>query len=36
MSKSIIELANGEIWFETEEGQGTTFFVKLPLLRAMN
>lgn len=33
MSKSIVENAQGEIWFETEEGVGTTFFVKLPLLR---
>lgn len=34
MSKSIIENAEGEIWFETEEGVGTTFYVKIPLLRA--
>ncbi|MFM9911782.1 MAG: ATP-binding protein [Chitinophagaceae bacterium] len=33
MSKSIIENADGELWFETEEGIGTTFFVKIPLLR---
>ncbi len=33
MSKSIVENAQGEIWFETVEGEGTTFFVKLPLLR---
>jgi two-component system nitrogen regulation sensor histidine kinase NtrY len=36
MSKSIVEQAKGEIWFETKEGEGTTFFVKIPLLRAMN
>ncbi len=36
MSKSIVENAHGQIWFETEEGEGTTFFVKLPLLRATN
>jgi signal transduction histidine kinase len=36
MSKSIAEQAHGDIWFETEEGDGTTFYVKLPLLRAMN
>lgn len=36
MSKSIVENANGQIWFETEEGEGSTFFVKLPLLRATN
>ncbi len=34
MSRSIVEQAKGELWFETEEGKGTTFFVKLPLLRA--
>jgi two-component system nitrogen regulation sensor histidine kinase NtrY len=33
MSKSIAEQAHGEIWFITREGEGTTFFVKLPLLR---
>ncbi len=32
MSKSIIEQANGQIWFETEEGAGTTFFVQLPVI----
>jgi signal transduction histidine kinase len=36
MSKSIVEQAKGEIWFITQEGEGTTFFVKIPLLRAMN
>lgn len=34
MSKGIVEQAHGEIWFETVEDVGTTFFVKLPLLRA--
>ena len=34
MSRSIVEQAKGELWFETEEGIGSTFFVKLPLLRA--
>ncbi len=34
MSRSIVEQAKGELWFETEEGRGTTFFVRLPLLRA--
>jgi len=34
MSKSIVEQANGEIWFHTEVGVGTTFYAKLPLLRA--
>lgn len=32
MCKSIVEQANGNIWFETEEGKGTTFFVQLPLI----
>jgi signal transduction histidine kinase len=36
MSKSIVEQAKGALWFETVEGEGTTFFVKLPLLRATN
>ncbi|HZH99610.1 MAG TPA: HAMP domain-containing sensor histidine kinase, partial [Flavisolibacter sp.] len=31
MSKSIVEQAGGTIWFETEKGKGTTFFVQLPL-----
>ena len=34
MSKSIVEQAGGEIWFETEDGMGTTFFVELPLANA--
>ena len=33
MCKSIVEQSGGNIWFETEEGKGTTFFVRLPLLR---
>jgi signal transduction histidine kinase len=28
--KAIVEKANGSIWFETEEGKGTTFFVMFP------
>ncbi|MDB5204998.1 MAG: hypothetical protein JWR72_73 [Flavisolibacter sp.] len=31
MCKSIVEQAGGEIWFQTTEGEGTTFFVRLPL-----
>jgi signal transduction histidine kinase len=32
MCKSIVEHAGGQIWFETEQGVGTSFFVQLPLL----
>ena len=32
--KNIVEGCNGDIWFETELGVGTTFFVKLPLQKA--
>jgi signal transduction histidine kinase len=32
MCKSIVEGAGGRIWFETESGVGTSFFVELPLL----
>jgi nitrogen fixation/metabolism regulation signal transduction histidine kinase len=28
--RAIVEKANGNIWFETEEGKGTTFFVSFP------
>jgi two-component system nitrogen regulation sensor histidine kinase NtrY len=32
MCKSIVEQANGKIWFETQKGVGTTFHVELPLV----
>lgn len=32
MTRKIIEFWKGEIWFETIEDEGTTFFVKLPML----
>lgn len=31
MCKSIAEQSGGAIWFETKEGEGTTFFVQLPV-----
>ena len=31
MCKSIVEQANGKIWFETQKGVGTTFHVEIPL-----
>ena len=34
MSKTIVEQVKGKIWFETVEGEGTTFYVELPILRA--
>jgi C4-dicarboxylate-specific signal transduction histidine kinase len=29
--KKIVERHNGKIWFESEEGVGTTFFIELPI-----
>jgi nitrogen fixation/metabolism regulation signal transduction histidine kinase len=36
MSRTIVEQAKGKIWFETVVGEGTVFFVELPILRATN
>lgn len=33
MCKEFIDYQNGKIWFETEEGVGTTFFVSLPMAK---
>ena len=32
MSKRIVEQAGGSIWFETIEGEGSSFFVSLPVI----
>lgn len=32
MCKGIVEQARGDIWFETKQGNGTTFFVRLPVV----
>jgi nitrogen fixation/metabolism regulation signal transduction histidine kinase len=31
--KSIVENFSGKIWFETEPGKGTTFFIEIPFIR---
>jgi signal transduction histidine kinase len=31
ISKSLAEAHGGQLWFESEVGQGTTFYIKLPL-----
>jgi len=33
MTKKIIEFWKGEIWFDTEIDKGTTFYIRLPLLK---
>lgn len=31
ITKSIVDRANGKIWFDSKEGRGTTFYVSIPL-----
>ncbi len=31
--KKLVETLRGKVWFETEEGKGSTFFVELPILQ---
>jgi GAF domain-containing protein len=31
LAKDLVHLHNGEIWFESEVGVGTTFFIRLPI-----
>jgi signal transduction histidine kinase len=33
VAKTIIENHNGKIWFESEEGKGTSFFIEIPVSR---
>ena len=28
--KQLVEMHHGTVWFESEQGKGTTFFVSLP------
>lgn len=35
MCKGIVEQSKGDIWFETEQGKGTTFYVQLPVNKLM-
>ena len=32
MCKSIVEQSRGDIWFETKVGEGTIFYVELPVV----
>lgn len=34
MTRKIIEFWKGMIWFESKEGEGTTFFIRLPVLKS--
>jgi two-component system sensor histidine kinase VicK len=34
ITKAMVERAGGSIWFESMEGKGSTFYVKLPYVKA--
>ena len=34
IAKNLVEMHNGEIWFESEVNKGTTFFISLPIRQA--
>jgi signal transduction histidine kinase len=34
ITRQIIEAHSGKIWFESEEGKGTTFYIDLPVALA--
>lgn len=34
--KQLVEKMNGKIWFESEEGKGTTFIISLPIAKTQN
>ena len=31
ISRQIIQAHNGRLWFESEQGKGTTFYIELPV-----
>lgn len=33
LTKALVELLNGRIWFESKVGQGSTFTVELPVIQ---
>ncbi|HBH19055.1 MAG TPA: hypothetical protein DDX14_09020, partial [Cyanobacteria bacterium UBA9579] len=35
LAKQIVEMHNGKIWFETETGKGTTFYIILPIAKTV-
>ena len=36
MVKNIIEQHHGQVWFESEEGKGSTFFIRMPKVEKLN